>query len=303
MTRVLVLGAGGMLGHKTLQRLSSRFDTIGTVRGARSNRLKTIVDAELIDGIDIDEFSTVRRALSRARPDFVVNCVGIIKQIAEGSDAIASIKVNSLFPHELTAACDAVGARVIHFSTDCVFSGTRGSYRESDVPDAQDLYGRSKLLGEVTAANAITLRTSVIGRELRGFHSLLEWFLRQPDGGAVRGYTKAIFSGLTNIALADEIARLIESHAGLTGVYHLSAAPIAKHDLLARVSDAFGVRREIIPDAALECDRSLVSDRYRQATGFQPASWEMMIQELASDPTPYPSLQSSLIEVERSGRS
>lgn len=287
MTRVLILGAGGMLGHKVLQRLSFRFEAIGTTRSGSDDKLREIANAEVVSGVDITDFDTVRRTLTRVRPQFVINCVGIIKQLPEADDALTSIRINSLFPHELTLACRYAGARVVHLSTDCVFSGRRGRYTESDVPDPVDLYGRSKLLGEVDASNAITLRTSIIGRELRGFHSLVEWFLRQPVGTTVRGYTRAVFSGLTNIALADEIGRLIEFFPDLTGVYHLSADPITKHDLLTRIRTAFAHDVTLAPDDVLACDRSLVSDRYAEASGYRRPSWDRMIEALASDRPAY----------------
>lgn len=288
MTKVLVIGASGMLGHKVLQRLAPRFETVGTVRTAVA-ALDALMGSRsrIIEGIDVDDEAVVRRTIREERPDVIVNCAGIIKQRPEGSDEIRAMNINARFPHRLTTFAAAANARVIHLSTDCVFSGTRGGYAEEDVPDPVDLYGESKLQGEVVADNAITLRTSMIGRELREFRSLLEWFLRRPAGTIVRGYTRAIFSGLTNITVADEIARLIAEYPNLHGVYHLSAEAISKYDLLLLAREAFGTNVEVTPDDSFQCDRSLVSNHYREATGFTPRSWKQMVCDLAADPTPY----------------
>ena len=166
-------------------------------------------------------------------------------------------------------------------------------YRESDRPDPVDAYGHSKLLGEIHSAGALTLRTSMIGRELSGFHSLLEWFLRQPSGSAAKGYTRAVFSGLPTLALANEILRLIDEFPQLEGMYHLSVDPISKFDLLSLVREAFRLDVSLERNTEYHCDRSLISDRYRAATGFVPMSWETMVQEMANDPTPYASLTKS----------
>ena len=292
MTRVLVLGAGGMLGHKMFQRFPRWFETVGTVRRLTPalRELERLAGGRLVDGVDVEIDGSIGGTIRSVRPDVIVNGIGVIKQRPEAHDAARATRVNAQFPHELTRIAADTGARVIHIGTDCVFSGDRGNYRETDPPDPVDLYGRSKLDGEVSAENAITIRTSMIGRELSGFRSLLEWFLRQPRGSTVQGFTRAIFSGLTNIALADEIARLIETAPTLTGLYHVSTQAISKHTLLLMVRDAFAMECDIVPNATFHCDRSLLSGRYQVATGFTPPSWQSMISELAKDATPYASL-------------
>ena len=205
-------------------------------------------------------------------PDAVVNCIGIVKQIDAAKDAIASISVNALLPHQLGRICEEAGARLVHFSTDCVFSGRGGPYRESDLPDPIDLYGRSKLLGEIAGAGSLTLRTSIIGRELSSSNGLVEWFL-SATGPAVRGYSNAIFSGLPTLALAQCIADVIHERPALTGLYHVSAAPIDKLALLQLLRDAYGRTVEITPYPDVKLDRSLDSTRFRDATGFAPVPW------------------------------
>ncbi len=285
-----MLGAGGMLGHKLSQRLGRSFDTVGAARegAAGLKQIQSVTRVPTVGGLDVTTTPTVLRILDETQPTVVVNCVGIVKQRPNALDTAQSVRINSLFPHELAAMCHERHIRLVHVSTDCVFSGDRGSYRESDRPDPVDVYGLSKLLGEVHTSNAITLRTSIIGRELCNFHSLLEWFLRQPIDAEVKGYTRAVFSGFTTIALGDEIARLISDYPQVSGTYHVSAEPISKFKLLSMVKEVFGVRCTIIPDDAFHCDRSLVSDKYRSDVSFTPPSWKQMLEELASDPTIYP---------------
>lgn len=288
--RVLILGASGMLGHKLYQTCSKRFSTVATVRSSSSSIRALDVDGQLVEGVDASDLPTVARALSDARPDAVINCVGIVKQDAAAADPVISIGVNALFPHQLSRACAAVGARLIHVSTDCVFSGRKGHYVETDFPDADDLYGRSKLLGEVSEAGSLTIRTSMVGRELSGRHGLLEWFLAQ-NGGRVRGFRRAIFSGLTTTALSDLLCAVVAEHRELSGVWHVAADAISKFDLLHLIRRAYDVTVEIEPDDAVVCDRSLDGSRFHAATGFIAPSWETMIRSMAADPTPYAELR------------
>lgn len=284
---LLILGGAGMLGHKLWQTARPRIATFATVRGGvDSVRPFGFSSDETLAGVDAADFDSIVRAFDRARPSFVVNCIGIIKQLPQATDPIVSIGINSMFPHRLHALCRAAGARLIHVSTDCVFSGRRGGYVETDPQDAEDLYGRSKALGEVAGETALTLRTSIIGRELRGTTGLVEWFLAN-RGGEVDGYEQAIFSGLTTLALSELIVALIEKQTRLSGLYHVSAAPIDKLKLLRLMNDAYDARVGIRPSAAVRIDRSLDSSRFRAAAGWQPDDWAAMIAAMAADPSPY----------------
>jgi dTDP-4-dehydrorhamnose reductase len=286
--RVLILGAAGMLGHKLWQAYRDRFDIWGTVRSShREYAGLGLFDPErLLGGVDAFDFDSVVRALAMVKPDVVVNTIGIIKQLPNAQDPIISLTVNSLFPHRLANLCRASSARLVHISTDCVFSGRRGMYVEKDESDAEDLYGRTKYLGEVSGSSGVTVRTSIIGRELQTTSGLVEWFLSN-RGGRVRGYTRAIYSGFTTLALANIIAEVIERHPDLTGVYQVSSEPIAKYDLLCLLRDEYAVDVDIQPSADVQVDRSLDSSRFRAVTGFLPLSWPEMIRAMASDPTPY----------------
>ncbi|ABY32089.1 dTDP-4-dehydrorhamnose reductase family protein [Methylorubrum extorquens] len=278
--KIAVLGASGMLGSAAFQYLSDRFP--GSVYAtARSPAVKNIFPesaANITIGIDVENADALAGFLREVRPDVVVNCVGVVKQLSSAEDPLVAIPINAILPHRLARLADLVGARLIHISTDCVFTGRKGDYRESDVPDAEDLYGRSKLLGEVDYPNAVTLRTSIIGREFGSRNGLVEWFLSQ--SGSVRGYRRAIFSGLTTDELVRVIADRVLPNPDLRGVYHVSVAPISKFDLLGIVRDVYGVGTEIEPDDAVAIDRSLNSDRFRGATGYVPPSWPDLIRSM-----------------------
>ncbi len=283
---IVVLGGDGMLGHKIFQRLRASATTMCTVRSDPPPRVDLLAGADVIRGVDLMHLDRTAELLSGLRPKFVINCAGIIKQRAEAGDALLSLTINSLLPHCLAQWCGAWNGRLIHFSTDCVFSGTQGGYREDDPSDAADLYGRSKFLGEVHALNALTLRTSIIGRELARHRSLLDWFLRQ-NHGQVRGFRRVIYSGVTTNHLAELVERIVLRHANLGGLYQVVSAPISKYDLLLAIRDAYGMDIEITPDETEISDRSMRGDKLRAACGYQAPPWPELIAQLAQDPTPY----------------
>jgi dTDP-4-dehydrorhamnose reductase len=281
MEKILVLGASGMLGNAVFRVLagSPQSDVVGTVRSSRSvGLLPNILRERLISGVDVENSDTLVFLFSKIRPTVVVNCIGLVKQLAESDDPLQAIPVNSILPHRLARLCDAVGARLVHMSTDCVFSGKEGMYTEADFADADDLYGRSKFLGEVDYPNAITLRTSIIGHERDGARSLINWFLSQE--GRVKGYARAVFSGLPTVEIARIIRDYVIPNPELHGIFHLSAEPINKFDLLTLVAEVYGKSIEIVSDDKLVIDRSLDSTRFRQATGFSPEPWPELIRRM-----------------------
>jgi dTDP-4-dehydrorhamnose reductase len=279
--RVLVFGGRGMLGHAVYRTLSGNpdFDAFATLRDESGRQsFPEPLQAGLLTGVDANAIDVVMDVFARIRPDAVVNCVGLVKQRDPSKDPLGALPVNAIFPHRLARLCAVSGARLVHVSTDCVFSGRKGQYNEGDIPDAEDLYGRSKLLGEVDQPHAVTLRTSIIGRELTSRVGLVEWFLA--SRGRVRGFTNAIFSGLTTSELARVIAERVLPARDLHGVWHVSSSPIAKHALLVLLRDAFQSDTEIEPDPTLRIDRSLDSSRFRTATGYRAPEWTEMVEEL-----------------------
>jgi dTDP-4-dehydrorhamnose reductase len=291
---VLVLGATGMLGHKLMQVLSHRFKVTGTVRGPATTYADHPVlrQMPLLGNVRAENLDSVVHALASARPDAVINCIGIVKQLPVAKDPLLSITINALFPHRLARLCQTAGTRLIHISTDCVFSGRKGNYLESDVADAEDLYGRTKFLGEVSYDGCLTLRTSMIGRELKTSHGLIEWFLSQ-EGKTIRGYKRAIFSGFTTNALAEIITQIITDHLDMQGVWHVASEPISKFELLSLVKQVYGLDIQIESDETVVIDRSLNADRFRRAIGFVAPSWSDMIERMYLDSTPYSELRRS----------
>ncbi|HEY9680501.1 MAG TPA: SDR family oxidoreductase [Oculatellaceae cyanobacterium] len=287
--KVLVLGATGMLGHKLVQAASEEHVVYATIRGEQldSSYIHVLNKAKIISGVRAEEFATVERAIVQVEPDVVINCIGIVKQLATSKDAIASILVNSLLPQKAALTCQSKNIRFITLSTDCVFSGRKGGYTLADNPDPVDLYGRSKLLGEVAGNNCLTIRTSMIGRQLFDTHSLVEWFLSQ-ETKSVRGYKNAIFSGLTTNELSRIICKLISNHPLLEGIWQLAAKPISKFELLQLLKQHYNVQVEIVADEEFKCDRSLSGIDFEKATNLVPKSWPDMIAEMKNDSLPYP---------------
>ena len=278
--KVLVLGADGMLGHQVVQRLTHSHEVVAIVRKPPTPKVTAALKgARLITGVDV-RLSRVLDLVVEERPGFVVNAAGIVKQREAAADPVESIQVNGLFPHQLADACRQAEARLIQISTDCVFSGLRGNYREKDIPDPVDLYGRTKLVGEVSGPGCLTIRTSMIGLELANFSSLIEWFLHQQR--PVSGFRQARWNGLTTIELARLIDRLVKDHPDLTGVWHVSGQTLSKYDLLATLTVMLGRDVELVPDDKVVIDRSLNSDRFRSAVGYDPPSREVMLAELAA---------------------
>ncbi|KAB2921928.1 MAG: SDR family oxidoreductase [Bacteroidetes bacterium] len=284
MKKILILGGGGMLGHKMYQVLRAGFDTAVTFRSFTPALASTgLFDpSRVIQGVDVFSMATVESAVERWKPDVVVNCVGVIKQLKEAHDPVQTIQINSLFPHLLARTCAGAGSRLIHISTDCVFSGSRGGYTESDVADAYDLYGRTKYLGEVTAPGMLTIRTSIIGHELFSRLSLVDWFLGNA-GGTVRGYAKAIYTGLPTVVLAREAARIIDTFPSLQGLYQVSSSPINKYDLLKLINEAYGSSITIEPYDGFVNDKSLDCSRYIAETGYRMVPWPEMITAMHTD--------------------
>ncbi len=286
--RVLILGGTGMLGHKLWQRLGARFpDCQVTVRGKRADyaRVGLFDDPRVIESVDVTDAGRLINALDDAAPQVIVNCIAVTKR-REAAGPAASILLNAWLPHRLAEWTAAHGARLITVSTDCVFDGKKGGYTENDAPDAQDIYGRTKALGEVTYGNALTVRTSFIGRELEHGTELLEWFLAQ-NGNTVRGFRGALYTGISSLYCADLIGEIIERFPQLNGLYQVTSEVINKHDLLCLARTAFALDVKIEPDDTVAMRRNLDGARFRQATGLTTPSWSTMMNELAADPTPY----------------
>jgi dTDP-4-dehydrorhamnose reductase len=281
--RILILGGSGMLGHQLFKHLKDRHETRVTLRQkiAVYKEFNLFSHQNSYAGLDVRSIRQLKEVTDDFRPEVVVNAVGIIKQLPSAKENIPSIAINALFPHQLALFCQTNNARMIHLSTDCVFSGEKGNYREDDIADAQDLYGRTKLLGEVGEEPCITLRTSMIGKELMRKESLLEWFLSRE--GSVKGFKNAIFSGFTTQELSRIIEMIVTQYPTAAGVYHVSSDPINKYDLLLMIKEKLELPINIIPDESFVCDRSLDSIKFRREFKYNPPTWDQMIEELCNE--------------------
>jgi dTDP-4-dehydrorhamnose reductase len=282
--KILVLGATGMLGSTVLRLLSQStgFEVVGSVRTTTALQLlpPNLADC-VISGIDVDSMDSLLDLFGKVRPDVVINCVGLVKQLAGVDDPLTAIPINALLPHRLARICGLVDARLVHISTDCVFSGAKGMYTEADMCDAKDMYGISKFIGEVDAPQVITLRTSIIGHELSSAHSVVSWFLAQQ--GTVKGFTRAIFSGLPTIELARVIRDFVIPYKKLSGLYHVAAQPIDKFNLLKLIANEYGKSIDILPDDNLIINRSLDASRFQLATGFIAPEWPDLVRIMQED--------------------
>ena len=284
-----------MLGHKLVQRWRDEFDVWTTLRGkvADYERFGIFDPERTLDSLSVLEPSALAAAIENIRPDVIFNAVGVVKQVPTAKNTVTTLLINAVLPHQLADVATKIGARLIQISTDCVFDGARGNYSEDDEPNATDLYGKSKALGEVTGDNCLTLRTSIIGRELTTAHGLVEWVLAN-QGDTVNGFANAIFSGFPTIVLADIITTLIKDHPSLSGLYHVSSEPINKFDLLNLIKTSYNIDLDITRFKDFRIDRSLDSTKFRRTTGFTPKPWSEMIAEMADDTTPYESWRNEL---------
>ncbi|MGZ3748340.1 MAG: dTDP-4-dehydrorhamnose reductase family protein [Pseudobdellovibrionaceae bacterium] len=301
---IVVLGCSGMLGHKLMQTISETTDyhvygTVRTTDSSRINKLPRNKNTTIVGNIDADNLNNLQKLLIETRPVAVVNCIGIVKQLPEGSQPIPSIKINSLLPHQLAEMSQKVGSRFFHFSTDCVYSGTKGFYNESDATDPQDLYGKSKAICEVGGPGCFTIRSSIIGPELDSHLGLFEWFCRQ-KGKRVKGYRNALYTGFTTAAMSRILIMLIEKFPEMSGVWNVASNPISKYEILCKINKVLNLGITIDEDQSYAMNRTLDGSKFQKATDFIPPSWDEMISQLAQDNE---IRRRFLMEAEKVGRS
>lgn len=279
--KILILGVSGMLGNAMMRVMAETggHDVWGTARSGAVNRhFSGQLSEHILAGVDVENVDALARLFDEVRPQAVINCIGLVKQLAAAADPLQALPINALLPHRLARLCALIGARLVHVSTDCVFDGRKGNYRETDPTDAEDLYGKSKYLGEVSYPHTITLRTSIIGHEIASAHGLVGWFLKQE--GRIKGYRRAIFSGLPTVELSRIVRDIVLPRPALSGLYHVAAAPIAKLDLLELIAAAYGKNIVIEPDDSVITDRSLNAERFREATGYVAPVWPDLVAQM-----------------------
>jgi len=285
MKRVLVLGVNGLIGHTMYRKLKQEgFEVFGTMRRAKIEFMQyDFLQADtIIDGLDVQEISNVSEVILQIQPSVVVNCIGITRRKDEISNSIQAIKINALLPHQIAKICQDMSIRMIHLSTDCVFSGDSGLYTEDSIPDASDMYGRTKAMGEVLDnPNCLTLRSSFLGTEISDRTELLEWLLSQ-KGRTIKGYTKAIYSGVSTVYLSSVITEILRYYPQLSGLYQIAPdTPISKYDLLCIAKNAFNIDVEIVGNDSFVSDKSLSGARLKKVMNYRVPSWHDMLQELA----------------------
>lgn len=276
------MGANGLIGSTIWSVLSmdESISVFGTVRSSDSIQFLTKrFSGKIIEDIDALELTRIEGLIDSIRPDVIVNCIGITKHVKDGNQPIKSIEINTLLPHRIAELCGRYGARLVQVSTDCVFSGRKGSYSEEDIPDAVDFYGKSKILGEVLYGNCLTIRTSTIGHELNSTHGLLDWFLSL-SGESCKGFKKAIFSGLSTVVLAEIVKKILIEYPKISGLYHVAAEPINKYDLLCLISKIYKKDIKIEIDESLTINRSLDQSKFFKVTGIKPPDWPSMIEAM-----------------------
>lgn len=283
--RILILGGTGMLGHVLFIQYLGRndLDVYVTARSAESVEkwLPLEYKKRLQVGVDAHNFDNIVRAIANVNPDVIINCVGIIKPLTISNNLLAAISINSLLPHRISLLCQAAGIRLIHISTDGVFDGQKGGYTENDDVSISDEYGMTKRLGELSGPNNLTIRTSIIGHELKGKEGLVEWFLSRNE--KVRGFTRAIYSGFPTVELARIISDYVMPNNNLTGIYHVSSDPITKYELLHLIADRYEKKIKIEPSDEVVVDRSLDSTAFRSLTGYTSPSWPELVNKMYLD--------------------
>lgn len=282
--KILVLGASGLLGHTIFRILSetTQWSVRGAVRNPRTRELfpPALTERTVLCG-DLEHQSELEKTIAGVEPDVVINCLSVAKSELREENLRKVLSNLSVLPQRIAHACAESGARLIHFSSDGVFSGTKGGYSEDDPPDAMDVYGMAKFLGEVRDPHTISIRTSMVGHELQAANGLLEWFLAQQT--ECKCFTRAVFSGLPTTELARMIRDVVLDKRELFGIYHVAARPISKFNLLQLVAEVYEKRIELIPDDRVVIDRSLNTDRFRAATGYEPPPWPELIKTMHAD--------------------
>jgi dTDP-4-dehydrorhamnose reductase len=282
--KILIFGIGGMLGHKIFQRIQkvSDFEVFGTMR---ADSPPTIFkdNKNIFFNIDCENLDTISNLLESVKPDLVFNCIGLIKQKIEDcpKSITQAIKINALFPQKLSLFSRIYNFRLIHFSTDCVFSGEKGNYTTFDVPDSIDLYGQSKFLGEIQAPNTLTIRTSIIGHEINSSLSLVDWFLSQKN--EVFGYKNAFFSGLPTIEIAEILLKYIIFNKNINGLMHISGPTISKYDLLVLIARQYNKKIIINETSEFIMNRSLDCSLFSDIVGYKAKPWPELIHMMYED--------------------
>ncbi len=282
--KILLIGANGLIGYNIFRNLikSKEFNIFLLVRSKKNinNFYRSFHFDKLIELKEFKNTSLLESFLKELKPSIVLNCAGITKHSPNIKNISEVLYINSIFPRNLSEICSALKIRLIHLSSDCIFSGSSGMYKDKSFPDANDLYGISKALGEIDKENHLTIRTSTIGHEAQTSYGLLNWFLKQKE---CKGYKNAIFSGPTTLELSKILKDLIIPNQHLSGVLNISSDPIDKYSLLKLIKDTYSLDTVINKCSEVRINRSLNSEKFRTMTNYSVKSWGNMIREMYLD--------------------
>jgi len=279
--KILILGANGLLGGACYRLMMQvpNLEVFGSVRSKLDKSVK--FSQRLIGSIDVLDSERLDQLFAENKPQVVINCTSLSKSMINDADPLKFIELYSMLPHRLARLCNRYSARLIHISSDGVFSGKKGNYREIDKADADDLYGRSKFLGEVTNPNCITIRTSIIGHDNSLQNGLISWYLSNKY--SCKGYTKAIFSGLPVCVLAQILVDFVIFNLKLEGVYHIGSNPISKFDLLKLVAEIYDSHVSVKPDHSVIMNRSLNTEKFQREANYSPPNWDTLVRLMHDD--------------------
>ena len=284
--RILILGADGMIGHKIAQSLED-FELILASRKSISLKSIGIIKGKMVQHNLITD--SLDLLLDSTTPDIIINCAGITTRRGVEDNIVNTRLLNSELPHKLDSWANLNSKKLIHFSTDCIFSGNRGNYLDNDFADADDIYGKSKALGEVDSPNTLTLRCSMIGRELYNFTELFEW-LKKNKNKKIEGYSNTFYSGITTVRMGIILNQILKKNLNLSGIYNISSTPISKFDLLTKLSNAFNLNVEVKQNTNNKSNKVLISEKFTEITGIYPPNWDDLISEFKEDCEKYKSL-------------
>jgi len=278
--RILILGIDGMIGHKIAQSLSQDYEVIGSTR-KDVNHQKIGLNNCLLYKKDfiIDDQNVFFNKIS---PDVIINCIGITTRRGISRNMSNTDFINSRFPHKISEWVSIKNRRLIHFSTDCVFSGKKGDYLDDDKPDANDIYGMSKAKGEIDNNSSLTLRCSMIGREIYNHTELFEWLYSMKNKD-IEGYANVIYSGVTTFWMGDVIKKILKNNISLSGIYNISSEPISKYHLLLKLSDAFKLNVNVSANLNIKSNKVLNSKKFAEITGIIPPNWDDLIPYFKND--------------------
>lgn len=278
--KILILGADGMVGHKIAKSFSnSDFDLCLNSR-SRSQYIKKYFPNSIVSNFDFNK-QKIENLLNKFMPNYVINAVGVT--IRRGaSDNKETNYINSQLPKKIDLWCMENQKNQILFSTDCVFSGDKGNYKDFDLPDSNDYYGKSKGKGEIDSLHTITLRSSMIGREIYNKSELLEWVISNKSK-QIKGYYNVIYSGVTTLWMSKVLIEIIKNYPNLHGIYNISSPPISKFELITKINHYFKLNIDIVKDYSYSSNKSLNSDRFFSKTKFKKPNWDEMLLNLYLD--------------------